>query len=72
MSKVVGIRRDENGAIELYKLDDGRCIDKDTMVAEADAGKIYGVSSFTTRDCGKAVRSDRGYKDFNLDSLPEF
>ena len=46
MSKVVGIRRNENETIELYKLDDGRCIDKDTMVAEAVAGKICGVSFF--------------------------
>ena len=72
MSKVVAIRRGETGSIELYKLDDGRCIDRETIVKEADEGKIDGVSSFATQDGARAVRSDRGLPDYNLSSLSEF
>lgn len=72
MSKVVAVRHDGDGNLESFKLDDGRVLNRDQICAEADKGHIYGVSSFTTRDGGQAVRSDRGLEGYSLDSLPEF
>ena len=71
MSKVVAVRKEE-GSISLYKLDDGRVLTKDQICHETDLGNIEGLSTFTTRDGGTAVRSDRGQYDYSLSDLPEF
>ena len=72
MNKIVAIRRDETGSISEYKLDNGKVISRDEAVDMADFGKLSGVSSFTTRDGGYAIRSDRGQYGYALDDLPEF
>ena len=72
MSKVIAKRTGETGAIEEYKLDDGRILTCDQIVDEANKGKIEGVSSFTTRDGDMSVRSDRGQEGYSLQDLPEF
>jgi hypothetical protein len=72
MSKVVAIRRGDNGAIAQYKLDDGRVLGHHEICDAAIRGEIEGISTFTTRDGGEAVRSDRGQYDYSLSKLPEF
>ena len=72
MSKVVAKRTGENGAIDFYKLDDGRVLNRQEAVQAADKGELEGVSSFTTRDGDSSVRSDRGQNGYSLSNLPEF
>lgn len=72
MNKIVAVRHNETGAIDSYKLDDGRILDREQAVNEASCGNISGVSAFTTRDGSMAVRSDRGQEDYSLEDLPEF
>lgn len=72
MSKIVAKRTGENGAIDMYKLDDGTVLNRVDAVDAADKGKLEGVSSFTTRDGDKAIRSDRGQEGYSLSDLPEF
>lgn len=72
MSKIVAVRRDETGSIALYKLDNGKVLNRKEAVDAADLGKIEGVSSFETRDGGMAIRSDRGQHGYSLDNLPTF
>lgn len=72
MSRIVAKRTGENGAIDLYKLDDGTTLNRMQAVEAADKGQLEGVSSFTTRDGDKAIRSDRGQPDYSLSDLPEF
>ena len=72
MSRIVAVRHGETGSIEAYKTDDGRVLERYQAVAEADAGRLEGVSSFMTRDGDSAIRSDRGQEGYSLDSLPEF
>ena len=50
MSKITAVCHSKDGSISKYQLDDGRVLDRETAVQEADAGNIEGVSSFTTRD----------------------
>lgn len=71
MNKIVAVSKDETGAIDRYQLDDGRILNREQAVDETSNGKISGVSIFTTRDGGLAIRSDRGQDDYSLDSLPE-
>ena len=71
MSKITAVKHDRAGNISKYQLDNGRVLDRETAVQEADAGNIEGVSSFTTRDGEKAIRSDRGQVGYSLDELPE-
>lgn len=71
MSRITAVSHDTDGSISKYQLDDGRVLNRDEAVSEADAGKIDGVSSFTTRDGGKSIRSDRGQLGYSLDELPE-
>lgn len=72
MKKVVAIRKDETGSIALYKLNDGTVLNRKEICSEALRGNIEGVSTFTTRNGGDAVRSDRGQYDYSLSNLPEF
>lgn len=72
MSKIVAVRHGETGAIEAYKTDDGRELERYEAVDAANRGELEGVSSFMTRDGDMAIRSDRGQEGYSLDSLPEF
>ena len=72
MSKVVAVRRDSDNTILSYKLDDGRVLNREQICHETNLGNIEGLSTFTTRDGGEAVRSDRGQWDYSLQDLPEF
>lgn len=71
MSKVVAVRKEE-GSISLYKLDDGRILNRKEICNEVAGGKVEGLALFTTRDGDEAVRSNRGQYGYSLDSLPEF
>lgn len=71
MSKIVAVSHDETGALESFQLEDGRVLNRDQAVDAADKGEIAGVSSFTTRNGDKAIRSDRGQEGYSLDDLPE-
>ncbi len=72
MSRIVAIQKDETGAIVSYKTDDEKVLSREEAVQMANSGELEGVSSFTTRDGGTAIRSDRGQLDYSLSNLPEF
>jgi len=72
MKKVVAIRKDGTGSIAQYKLDDGTVMSRKEICSAAIRGEIKGVSTFTTRDGGESVRSDRGQIGYSLSDLPEF
>lgn len=71
MNRIVAVSHDEEGKLSAYKLDDGRVLNRDQAVEEADKGNISGVSSFMTRNGDRAIRSDRGQDNYSLDDLPE-
>lgn len=71
MSRITAVSHDKDGSISKYQLDDGRILNREEAVSEADAGNIEGVASFTTRDGGKAIKSNRGQEGYSLDELPE-
>ena len=60
------------GPIESYKLDDGRIVSHRQACDMADRGEIEGVATFTTRDNGVGLRSNRGQAGYSLYDLPEF
>lgn len=72
MSKVVAVRKDEQGRITDYKLDDGRVIDHTTAVEEVNAGNIEGCMTFVNREGDESIRSKRGQDNYKLSDLPEF
>lgn len=71
MNKIVAVR-EKDGVLTDYKLDDGRVLNKDEAVKEANAGNIEAVSSFITRDGDMSIRSNRGHYDYSLENLPRF
>lgn len=72
MNKVVAVRKDSTGDITLFKLDDGRIMNREEICDATDLGQIEGLSTFTTRDGGEAVRSNRGQDNYSLTDLPIF
>lgn len=72
MNKIVAVRHGENNTIDAYKTDDGKVLSRVEAVVAANAGKLLGVSSFTTRDGDMSIRSDRGQEGYSLQDLPEF
>lgn len=72
MSKIVAVRHGESGVIDAYKTDDGRILSRVDAVDAANKGELEGVASFTTRDGGMSIRSNRGQDDYSLNELPEF
>lgn len=72
MSKVVAVRKNGDGTIAQYKLEDGTILDAEQAVEATALGKIEGCSVFTTRDGHESIRSARGHYDYALRSLPEF
>ena len=71
MSKIVAVR-EKDGVLTDYKLDDGRILNKDEAIKEANAGNIEMVSSFMTRDGSTSIRSNRGHYAYSLENLPRF
>lgn len=72
MSRIVAVRHGEDGTIDSYKTDAGEVLNKVQAVDAANAGKLEGISSFTTRDGEASIRSDRGQEGYSLQDLPEF
>lgn len=72
MSKVVAVRRDDEGRITDYKLDDGSVLNHDQAVSAVDSGKIEGCMTFTNREGDTSIRSKRGQEDYKLQELPNF
>lgn len=72
MSRVVAVRKDEEGRITDYKLDDGSILNHSEAVKAVDSGKIEGCATFTNRAGEESIRSNRGQMDYSLSDLPEF
>ena len=72
MSRIVAVRKDGNGTITDYKLDNGKELNHDQAIGAVNSGEIEGCNVFPTRDGGEAIRSNRGQDDYSLDSLPSF
>lgn len=73
MSKIIATRSSsKRGPIEQYKLDDGRILSHQEACDACDRGEIEGVATFTTRDGGTGLRSNRGQVGYSLQDLPSF
>lgn len=72
MSKVVAVRKDDEGRITHYKLDNGKVLDHNQALSACAAGEMEGCSTFTNRSGGDSIRSNRGQSGFSLSKLPEF
>ena len=73
MAKIIAKKTGgSRGPIQAYKLDDGRVLDHNQAVQSCLNGEIEGVTTFTTRDGGVGIRSDRGQYGYSITELPEF
>lgn len=72
MSRIVAVRKDGNGTITDYKLDNGKELNHSEAINAVNMGEIEGCNVFPTRDGGEAIRSNRGQEDYSLDNLPSF
>lgn len=72
MSKVVAVRKDEEGRITDYKLENGKVLNHSEAVQACYSGEIEGCSVFTNRAGENSIRSDRGQVGYSLSKLPEF
>lgn len=71
--KIVAVRKDSNGVIQEYKLDNGQVIDQESAIQMVSSGEIQDCNVGGTRDGGKAIRSNRDDDPSNnLDNLPSF
>ena len=71
MNRITAVSHEADGTISKYQLDNGVVLTKEEAITEVKAGNIEGVSTFTTKDGGEAIRSDKGQPDYSLDKLPE-
>lgn len=71
--KVMAVKRDSNGTITNYKLDDGKVIGHAEAVSMVEGGQLQGYNVSTAKDGTKSIRSNPdGDVGNNLDSLPAF
>lgn len=71
--EVVAVRKDDNGTITQYKLNDGQIIDHEQAVDMAGGGELDGCNITTARNGLKSIRSNPdGDPSNNLDNLPIF
>lgn len=71
--KIVGVRKDENGTIQGYKLDNNKVIGVNEAIQMVNNNQIENCNVFTTRSGSKAIRSNNdGDPSNNLDNLPSF
>ena len=72
MSRIVAVRKNGDGTISSYKLDDGTVLNHTEAINAVNNGEVDGVATFETRDGGMAIRSNRGQYGYSLSELPEF
>ena len=72
MSRVIAVRKDSEGRITDYKLDDGSVMNHDQAVNAVTAGELEGLMVFQNRAGEDSIRSVRGQENYSLSSLPEF
>ncbi len=71
--KVQAVRKNENGTITDYKLEDGSVIGHSEAVRLVESGQLAGYNVATAKDGTKSIRSNRdGDPSNNLDNLPAF
>ena len=73
MAKIVAVRKDENGVINEYKLDNGSIIGVEQAVQMTKDGQIGDCNVGKTKDGKEVIRSNRDNDSSNnLDNLPIF
>ena len=71
--KIVAVKKDENGTIEQYKLDNNQVVNVNEAIDMVKQNQIENCNVFTTRNGSEAIRSNRDEdKSNNLDNLPTF
>lgn len=71
--KIVAVKKDENGTIEQYKLDNNQVVNVNEAINMVKQNQIENCNVFTTRNGSEAIRSNRDEdKSNNLDNLPTF
>lgn len=71
--KIKAVRKDENGTIQQYQLDNGTTVDVNQAIQMVKNKEIENCNVFTTRNGSEAIRSNNdGDPSNNLDNLPTF
>jgi len=71
--KITEVKKDSNGTISEYKLEDGAILTHEKAVKMAENNKLKGYNVATARNGVKSIRSNPdGDISNNLDELPEF
>ena len=71
--KITAVRKDENGTIQQYQLDNGTTVDVNQAIQMVKNKEIENCNVFTTRNGSEAIRSNNdGDPSNNLDNLPTF
>lgn len=71
--KVVAVRKDNNGTITEYKLDNGKVVGQSEAVNLVESGKLEGCNISIARNGEKSIRSKPDdTMENNLDNLPIF
>lgn len=71
--KIVGVRKDEKGIIQKYKLDSNKVVGVNEAIQMVKNNEIENCNVFTTRNGSEAIRSNNdGDPSNNLDNLPSF
>ncbi len=71
--KITAVKKDENGTIQQYKLDNGTTVDVNQAIQMVKNNEIENCNVFTTKSGSEAIRSNNdGDPSNNLDNLPTF
>lgn len=71
--KISAVKKDSNGTITEYKLDNGNVINHEEAVKMATNNELEGYNVATARNGLKSIRSNPdGDESNNLDQLPNF
>lgn len=71
--KVTAVKKDSNGVITEYKLDNGSVINQEQAIQMAETKELEGCNVGTARNGKRYIRSNAdGDESNNLDQLPTF
>ncbi|ASW43577.1 hypothetical protein BEN51_08800 [Clostridium isatidis] len=71
--KITAVKKDSNGTITEYKLDNGTVINQEQAIQMAENHQLEGCNVGTARNGKKYIRSNAdGDESNNLDQLPTF
>lgn len=74
--KITAVRKDKDGKISDYKLDNNQIVDKETCVSMVKSGEIENCNVGISKNGEEFVRTDRDAEEGkhikNLDDLPTF